>query len=119
MTFVNDLENRRTIDPETGAYLICDKVLAHLDEPGLHEFSFYWQGERIKLIAQESISNTENPGPNEKSDFHWKFFQVGVPKHMKDQKEKIINMIKEAFKIYGSGRGPRFEKRVTAEFMPP
>ncbi len=119
MAFVYDYEEDHVIDQETGAYLTCDKVLVTSEIPGLYDFSFYWQGERIEMEAYEKVFNTENPGPNEKSDYHWQFYKVSVPEHLSDQREKIIEMIRQAFEVYGSGLGSRFEKKVTAEYLPP
>tara|TARA_R110002073_G_scaffold184170_4_gene342554 strand:- start:885 stop:1241 length:357 start_codon:yes stop_codon:yes gene_type:complete len=118
MAFVNEHENRRTIDPETGAYLICDKA-AIIDMPGLHEFSFYWEGERIKMYAQEMISNIEGVAPNEKYDVHWKFFQVQIPSNMQNKRMEILEMIKQAYEVHGDCYSHRNLKTVTAEFIPP
>ncbi len=117
VAFEKDLDNSRVIDRDNNISLECVGLVHIFEEPGCYRFLLNWNGEKIRLTAERIISNTENPGPNERSDYHWQFYQVYIPKHLEDQRNEIISTIKEGFEEYGSGLGSRYDKTTTAEYL--
>ena len=113
MVFVNEYENDRTIDYETGAYLVYEGMENH---PGMERFSFYWNGIKMEFSAHEDTEYDEN---NKKIRIHRKFFQIDIPHDMQDQRDEIANMIKQALEAHGYLYDKEPYKEVTAEFVPP
>ena len=113
MAFENDYTNRRTIDWESGAYLVSNGIVAA--HRGLHRFSFHWKGEKIDFEAQEK----EVFDDKKNKSIHWTFFRVGIPEHMQDHRAEISGMIRQALEIHGLHYDRKAYKEVTAEFVPP
>ncbi|MCK5284045.1 MAG: hypothetical protein KAJ86_00515 [Alphaproteobacteria bacterium] len=111
---MNDYDNRKTIDDETGAYLVYE---GGINYPGMERFSFHWNGVKMEFEAQRKLNE---PGDNSwNPNIHWKFFQIDIPHNMQDQRDEIANMIKQALEAHGYiYKRDRYEE-VTAEFVPP
>lgn len=95
--FVNEYENRRTIDHDMGAYLVYEGGAGHGGR-GSERFTFHWQGEEMPFNAgiEDALDKDGNAiGVN------WRFSVIAVPYHMQDQYEEIAEMIKQALGEHG------------------
>lgn len=110
---MNDYDNRKTIDDETGAYLVYE---GGINYPGMERFSFHWNGVKMEFEAHEDTEYDEN---NKKIKIHWKFFQIDIPHDMQNQRNEIANMIKQALEAHGYIYDTDEYKSITAEFIPP
>lgn len=113
MAFKNEYENDRTIDHESGAFLVYE---GGTPERGIERFSFHWKGETMKFYAKEGLEYDDN---NKCTAIHWTFFNVGIPDHMQDQREEIGNMIKQALEAHGYLYERERYQEVSATFNPP
>ncbi len=112
--FVNEYENRRTIDHETGAYLVYEGGGGGYDSPD-ERFSLHWQGEKIAFDAGLDESFDKNGNRNIK----WTFSVMGIPYHMKPQRDEIVEMVKQALDVHGYIYRREKYQKVDVEYIKP
>lgn len=107
-------DNDRTFDPETGAYLVYEGAAGR--EPPFQKFTFHWRDERMELYASDDDIFDEN---GKKIGIKWTFSRIHIPNHMQEQKDQIAEMIKQAFQAHGFGYDRHRYKVVNAEYIEP
>lgn len=107
-------DNDRTLDPETGAYLVYEG--GRNIEERVHRFSLYWNNIKIPFDARQDSIEDKN---GHSVGTHWVFFGVDTAKNLKEHREEIIKIITVALEAHGFLYEKDDGEVVTAEYQGP
>lgn len=113
MTFVNEPNNKRTIDHERGAYLHYEGGTM---ERNIERFSFHWKNDVIEFYAEKELIDN---GENELPSVIWHFSRLDFPPGLADSKQAVIDMIRDALEAHGSIYGFKTIKTAEAQYHSP
>lgn len=97
MAFVNEKENRKTIDYDRNVYLVHKSTLRHDGAPTIAVFQLNWNGDEIIFHAIKNFIK-------EKSDsgiINWDITHIFGKPALKIKQKELQNLIEEALYVYG------------------
>lgn len=100
MAFVNDFENRRTVDVERN--IILRAPTAGPERSVFFELEM--EDEVVKFMATYELHRTgEKHKDRNVCNINWRIVQTSIPESMKDKKDEIWGIVREALDVYGFG----------------
>lgn len=95
------------IDREREVYM--QPIGGYIDMPDYHDLSYKDRIVRMAVFGRGSGSR--KTGVNKV----WDIYEIDIPKSIWDDKDKIVQMIKEAFSVYRGGTDEKFINSISVE----
>ena len=95
------------IDREREVYM--QPIGGFIDMPNYHDFAYQSKIIRMEVVSRGSGSRLA--GFNKV----WDIYKIYIPKSIWDDKDKILQMIKEAFSVYRGGTDEMFINSISAK----
>ncbi len=89
------LYNRWCIDRERNACLLA--IGGFIDMPDYYDFCY--KGVIVRMEISEWAEVVSKPGEPRKADFYWRVNNMSIPESIWEDREEIVELIKEAFSV--------------------